>query len=70
MECYNCGKKGHSQKDCWSPKKGKGKGGGKLQGKEGKGQNEYFAGECGFCHCWGHKRADCRKLKAKKMDVD
>ncbi|CAK0835553.1 unnamed protein product [Prorocentrum cordatum] len=33
-------------------------------GKHGKGQTEYFDGECGYCGKWGHKRADCRKKKA------
>eukprot|EP00972_Heterocapsa_arctica_P090248 13314144-Heterocapsa_arctica.AAC.1 len=74
IECYNCGKPGHYSNDWWGEKKakGKGKGGGKMKSKEGKGeaQNEYFAGECGFCHTWGHKRSECRKLKAKKMEVD
>ena len=54
--------------------KGKGKGKGKAKGKgKGKGDggggertSEYFAGECGFCKKWGHKRRDCRlRLSAR-----
>ncbi|XP_062079432.1 uncharacterized protein LOC133783827 isoform X2 [Humulus lupulus] len=27
-------------------------------------KNEFFKGKCNFCQCFGHKKADCRKLKA------
>eukprot|EP00972_Heterocapsa_arctica_P026140 3850504-Heterocapsa_arctica.AAC.1 len=36
VECFNCGKWGHSQKDCWAPRKGTGKGGGKSKGNDEK----------------------------------
>jgi len=36
-ECWNCGKKGHFNRDCWA--KGKGKGTGK--GKNGQKDNPY-----------------------------
>ena len=36
IECYNCGRYGHYQGDCWEPKsQGQGKGGGKGKGKGG-----------------------------------
>ncbi len=55
--------------------KSKGKGGGKGYGKKGstgnkggkswgKGPRVKFDGNCGFCHMYGHKRADCRKRMA------
>ena len=57
------GKKGKGDKD-----KGKGKGD-KGKTKKGGGKHDatkpaadqYFAGECGYCGRWGHKRADCKK---------
>jgi len=27
-------------------------------------RSDYFAGECSYCHKWGHKAEDCRKRKA------
>ena len=44
---------------------GKGKKDSQHHGK-GSGDDEYFNGECGYCGKWGHKRAQCRKLKADK----
>ena len=40
---------------------------GKGQGQEGSSssghKDEMFKGKCNFCHKFGHKKADCRKLK-------
>ncbi|CAK0870594.1 unnamed protein product [Prorocentrum cordatum] len=56
------GKAGKNVKGCKDSKtKSKNRDG--KQG-HGKGQSDYFDGECGYCGKWGHKRADCRKKKA------
>ena len=47
--------------------KGKEKGKGKKDNGEAKGpartDDSYFAGECGYCGKWRHKKAQCRKQK-------
>ena len=51
--------KGKKGKGKYKGKKGKHDKGGK--GGKGHEQTEYFAGECGYCGKWGHKRAQCKK---------
>ena len=56
--------KGKGKKD---KKKGKGKENGKNKQDNGEANGKvctddsYFAGECGYCGKWGHKKAQCRK---------
>ncbi len=64
---YNKGKgkgkqnKGNSKGGGKAGDKG-GKGSGKDgKGSTGKGSSGYFRGNCGYCHKWGHRSADCRK---------
>jgi len=55
MECFNCGGKGHSSRDCPQPRKDKG-------GKDGKGKRDRGdrgAMQCNNCGEFGHKSRDC-----------
>jgi hypothetical protein len=67
-ECYNCGKKGHLSKDCWSAAgKSKGKGDKKAAGKTGKGKDSTMERKCFKCGKTGHFKKDCRSVSA--LDV-
>ena len=44
--------------------KGKGQGQGQDGPSSSGHKDEMFKGKCNFCHKFGHKKADCRKLKS------